>query len=170
MGENYREILRFMATFPMSALSERTTPLLASDPATLYHVQNLRNRDGNRPVDLCKDVPKKAWQDVAKLLTSWKKLEKIQVFLILPHVAIYLFILCVTYYCDIVRESSALSLIAQTGTALCDSLAALNCKHSKETDEVKDSRENLWSTVAEDEIKHYLKHFILLTSGFRSRL
>lgn len=88
MGENYREILRFMATFSMSALSERTTPLLASDPATLYHVQNLRNRDGNRPVDLCKDVPKKAWQDVAKLLTSWKKLEKIQVFLILPHVDI----------------------------------------------------------------------------------
>ncbi|PIO57250.1 ankyrin repeat protein, partial [Teladorsagia circumcincta] len=40
---------------------------------------NLRNRDGNRPVDLCKDVPKKAWQDVAKLLTSWKRLEKIQV-------------------------------------------------------------------------------------------
>ncbi|WKX90893.1 hypothetical protein Q1695_009612 [Nippostrongylus brasiliensis] len=40
---------------------------------------NLRNRDGNRAVDLCKDVPKKAWQDVAKLLTSWKKLEKIQV-------------------------------------------------------------------------------------------
>ncbi|KAK6043688.1 ankyrin repeat protein [Cooperia oncophora] len=40
---------------------------------------NLRNRDGNRAVDLCKDVPKKAWQDVAKLLTNWKKLEKIQV-------------------------------------------------------------------------------------------
>ncbi|CAJ0592805.1 unnamed protein product [Cylicocyclus nassatus] len=40
---------------------------------------NLRNRDGNRAVDLCKDVPKKAWQDVAKLLMNWKKIEKIQV-------------------------------------------------------------------------------------------
>ncbi|EYB97147.1 hypothetical protein Y032_0143g2417 [Ancylostoma ceylanicum] len=40
---------------------------------------NLRNRDGNRAVDLCKDVPKKAWQDVAKLLLNWKKIEKIQV-------------------------------------------------------------------------------------------
>ncbi|KAK5972987.1 Krev interaction trapped protein 1, partial [Trichostrongylus colubriformis] len=40
---------------------------------------NLRNRDGNRPLDLCKDVPKKAWQDVAKLLMNWKKIKKIQI-------------------------------------------------------------------------------------------
>ncbi|KAK6728194.1 hypothetical protein RB195_005691 [Necator americanus] len=40
---------------------------------------NLRNREGNRAVELCKDVPKRAWQDVAKLLLNWKTIEKIQV-------------------------------------------------------------------------------------------
>uniref|UniRef100_A0A1I7XH30 ANK_REP_REGION domain-containing protein n=1 Tax=Heterorhabditis bacteriophora TaxID=37862 RepID=A0A1I7XH30_HETBA len=38
----------------------------------------IRNKDGHKAIDLCVNVPKKEWQDAAKLLNSSKRVEKIQ--------------------------------------------------------------------------------------------